>query len=65
MKLETMIARAAAESPDFGRYAEVMLEAIPDLKMATLRDLYEHKATPAEYFAHMDRIRRGAHGEKP
>lgn len=59
MKHETMIARATAESPEFGRYAEVMLESIPDLNMPTLRDLYQHHATPAEYWAHMGRIKRG------
>lgn len=59
MKPKTILARAAAESPDFGRYAEVMLECIPDLTMPTLRDLYKHSATPAEYWAHMERIKRG------
>lgn len=59
MKPETILAKAAAESPQFGRYAEVMLESIPDLSMPTLRDLYKHNATPAEYIAHMERIKNG------
>lgn len=62
MKPETILAKAAAESPEFGRYAEVMLESIPDLSMPTLRDLYKHNATPAEYFAHMERVKTQAQG---
>lgn len=59
MRLETILAKAAAESPEFGRYAEVMLESIPDLSMPLLRDLYKHNALPREYFAHMERIKQG------
>ena len=59
MKLEIMLAKASAESPEFGRYAEVMLESIPELNMPTLRDLYKHNALPSEYWAHMERIRNG------
>lgn len=62
MNPETIVAKAAAESPEFGRYAEVMLQSIPDLNMPTLRDLYKHNATPAEYFAHMERIKGGIGG---
>ena len=57
MKPETILAKAAAESPEFGRYAAVMLESIPDLSMPTLRDLYKHNALPSEYWAYMARIR--------
>jgi len=63
MKRETIIAKAAAESSEFGRYAEVMLESIPDLSMPLLRDLYKHHATPSEYFSHMERIKQG--GQQP
>jgi hypothetical protein len=62
MKPETMLAKAAAESPGFGRYAAVMLESIPDLNMPTLRDLYKHNALPSEYWAHMARIKAGGLG---
>ena len=65
MKPETMIAKAKAESADFGRYAEVMLEEIPDMNMPTLRDCFKHRATAGEYRAHMERLRYGAQGAKP
>lgn len=60
MNPETILAKAAAESAEFGRYADVMLESIPVLNMPTLRDLYKHNATPREYFAHMERIKTQA-----
>lgn len=60
MKHETILAKAAAESPEFGRYAEVMLESISELNMPTLRDLYKHNALPSEYWAHMERIKGGS-----
>ena len=60
MKVETMLAKAAAESADFGRYAEVMLEAIPDLSMPALRDCYKHRATAGEYLRHLERVRSEA-----
>ena len=60
MKPETILAKAKAESSEFGRYAEIMLESIPELSMPTLRDLYKHNALPSEYWAHMERIKFGA-----
>ena len=59
MKPGAIIAKATSESQEFGRYAEVMIESIPDLNMPTLRDLYKHNALPREYFGHMERIKRG------
>lgn len=60
MKPRTIIARAKAESADFGRYAEVMLEEVPDMSLPVLRDCYKHHATAGEYRASLERIRRGA-----
>lgn len=44
-----MIAKAKAESEEFGRYAEVMLEEIPDMNFPILRDCFKHSATAREY----------------
>lgn len=60
MKPETIIARAKAESADFGRYAEVMLEEVPDMSLPVLRDCYKHHATAGEYRASLERVRFGA-----
>lgn len=57
MKTETKLAKAKAESEDFGRYAEVMLESIPDMSLPVLRDCYKHNATAGEFLAHMERQR--------
>ena len=57
MKTETKLAKAKAESEDFGRYAEVMLEEIPDMSLPVLRDCYKHHATAGEFRAHMERQR--------
>ena len=45
MRTETKIAKAKAVSEDFGRYAEVMLEEIPDMSLPVLRDCYKHHGT--------------------
>lgn len=60
MRVETKIALAKEESEDFGRYAEVILEEIPDMSPAVLRDCYKHKATAGEYRASLERMRSGA-----
>ena len=60
MRTEAKLAKAKAESKDFGRYAETMLEEIPDMSMPVLRDCYKHNATAGEFRAHMDRLRSGA-----
>ncbi len=60
MRNETKLAKAAAESADFGRYAAVMLEEVPDMSMSVLRDCYMHKATAGEYRASLERMRSGA-----
>lgn len=59
MRVEAKIAKARAESEDFGRYAEVMLEEIPDMNFPILRDCYKHNATAGEYRAHFERHRMG------
>ena len=60
MIVEAKIAKARAESEDFGRYAEVMLEEIPDMSPSVLRDCYKHNATAGEYRAHFERHRMSA-----
>lgn len=60
MRVEAKIAKARAESEDFGRYAEVMLEEIPDMNFPILRDCYKHNATAGEYRAHFERHRVAA-----
>ena len=57
MKIETMLAKAKSESPEFERYAKYMLEEEPTLNMPTLRDLFKHNASAREYRAHIERIR--------
>ena len=57
MRTEAKIAKAKAESEDFGRYAEVMLEEIPDMSLPVLRDCYKHHATAGEFRAHLERQR--------
>lgn len=57
MKAENRLAKAKAESEDFGRYAEVMLEEIPDMSLPMLRDCYKHHATAGEYRATLERLR--------
>lgn len=64
MKAETIIAKARSESKEFGRYAEVMLETIPDMSLPVLRDCYKHNATAGEFNAHMERQRRGDKADK-
>lgn len=59
MKTETMLAKARAESPQFGLYAVYMLEEFPDLGMQMLRELYKHNASASEYRAHLERVKKG------
>ena len=59
MRIKTKLAKAKAESEDFGRYAEVMLEEIPDMSLPMLRDCYKHCATAGEYRASLERMRSG------
>ena len=63
MRTETKIAKAKADSEGFGRYAEVMLEEIPDMSLPVLRDCYKHHATAGEFRAHLERCAiETAHG---
>ncbi len=48
-------------SPEFKRYAEYVTEAMPDVPLAVLRDLFKHNASVREYQDHMERIKRNAH----
>ena len=57
MKPETLIRKAERESPDFGRYARYMLEEVPDIPMAMLRECYKHNASASEYRASFKAIR--------
>ncbi len=49
-------------SPEFKKYAEYVTEAIPDVPLAVLRDMFKHNASVREYQDHMERIKREAHG---
>lgn len=54
-----MLSKAKTESPEFGRYAEYMLEEVPDLGLPMLRELYKHNASASEYRASLERVRNG------
>jgi len=60
MKLETMLEKAKAISPDFGRYADYMLTEHPTMNMPTLKDCYRCNASALEYRLHIERAQRGA-----
>ena len=64
MRPEKIIEKAKAESKDFGRYAEVMLEEIPDMSLPVLRDCYKHRATAGEFRATIARHRVAAKAPK-
>lgn len=55
MRVETKIKKAYSESKEFGKYAEVMLEEIPDMALPILRDCFKHNATAREYRDHFER----------
>ena len=59
MKQETMLAKAHSESPEFGGYAEYMLEEEPSVSLPVLRELYKHNTSASEYRAHMERVKKG------
>ncbi len=59
MKLETMLAKAKAVSPAFYKYAEYMLESVPNMNMPTLKECFKHNASASEYLASLDRVRSG------
>ena len=51
MKLATKLEKARAESPEFRKYAEYMLEEVPDMSMPMLRECFKHNASAKEYRA--------------
>lgn len=59
MKLETILSKAKAESPEFGLYAEYMMEEVPDLGLPMLRELFKYNASAREYRATLERVRNG------
>ena len=64
MRPEKIIEKAKAESKEFGRYAEVMLEEIPDMSLPVLRDCYKHHATAGEFRATIARHREAAKAQQ-
>lgn len=52
----------ASGSPEFKAYAEYVTEAMPEVTVPVLRDMYRHNASVSEYKAHMERV---AAGEQP
>lgn len=54
---EKKIARASSESPQFGRYAEYMLEEIPGMSFPILRECFKHNAAAREYLSSVKKWR--------
>jgi hypothetical protein len=44
-------------TPEFKRYAEYVIEAMPDVTLPVLRDMFKHNASVREYQAHHERLR--------
>lgn len=44
------------DSPEFRAYAEYVLDSIPDVTVAVLREMFKNNASVSEYQAHMQRI---------
>jgi hypothetical protein len=42
--------------PEFKRYAEYVTEAMPEVTLPVLRDMFKHNASVAEYQAHQERL---------
>ena len=64
MRPEKIIEKAKAESKEFGRYAEIMLEEIPDMSLPVLRDCYKHHATVGEFRATIARHREASNAKQ-
>lgn len=43
-------------TPEFAAYAEYVTEAMPEVTLPVLRDMYKHNASVREYQEHMRRI---------
>jgi hypothetical protein len=44
--------------PEFKRYAEYVTEAMPEVTLPVLRDMYKHNASVREYQAHHERVEK-------
>jgi len=53
---EKKIAKANNESPEFGRYAEYMLEEIPGMSLPILRECFKHNAAAREFRASIKKL---------
>jgi hypothetical protein len=60
MKKETILAKAKAESPEFGLYADYITSEFPGISLPMLRELYKHNASAGEYRATLNRIKAAA-----
>ncbi len=45
---------------EFKRYAEYVTEAMPEVTLPVLRDMFKHNASVREYRAHWERVERQA-----
>lgn len=45
-------------TPEFKAYAEYVIEAMPDVTLPVLREMFKHNASVREYQAHMERVQK-------
>lgn len=50
-------------TPEFRRYADYVLDSLPDISVPTLRDMFKHNASVREYLDHMERLKKVASHE--
>ncbi len=43
-------------SPEFKSYAEVIIEAMPEVTLPVLREMFKYNATVREYLDHIERV---------
>lgn len=43
-------------TPEFKRYAEVIIEAMPEVTLPVLREMFKYNATVREYLDHIERV---------
>jgi hypothetical protein len=43
-------------TPEFKSYAEVIIEAMPEVTLPVLREMFKYNATVREYLDHIERI---------
>lgn len=46
-----------AGTPEFRKYAEYVLESLPDISVPAVREMFKHNASVREYLEHMERAR--------